>query len=171
MSTEKLFKKYPVRQIGYYVKDVKEAAKLHSQLFGSGPYLVMENLKFDQVSYRGKKSDIVQSVSMGQWGDVQVEFCAQHSPEPSYYTDLGHYGIHHFCIWSDDVNATIKEFQDAGYELAEMMETQGMKFAIIDCTKDLGHFVEIHLPMVESYANVKAMSEGFDGKDVLRSLG
>lgn len=45
-----------------------------------------------------------------------------------------------------------------------------VKIFIIDRVQDLGHFVEIHLPMGASYGDVKRMSESFDVTYVIRSI-
>ena len=52
--SQRTFRKYPVRQVAYYVPDVREAAKAHSANFGSGPFFVAEHIPISLCRYRGK---------------------------------------------------------------------------------------------------------------------
>ena len=48
------------------------------------------------------------------------------------YKDLGHYGMHHICIWVDDVAAVKEEFEQAGIEAAmEMVSSQACPSSIL----------------------------------------
>lgn len=173
MSIENIFRKYPIKQIGYFVPDIKEAALRHSAMFGSGPFLVSEHIPLNLCMYRGKPAELDHSSCLGQWGEIQIEFCQQHNPGPSYFTDLypnGKQGFHHVALWVDDLIASMKEFEALGYEISTYAEIGDMGFAMVDCIKDLGHLIEIYEPdsVRAIYDSVKKVAQDFDGTNVLR---
>ncbi|NTU90027.1 MAG: hypothetical protein HGA54_09065 [Actinobacteria bacterium] len=182
MNIDGLIKKYPIRQIGFFVPDCIEAAKKHNAIFGSGPYLVVENMEMQKVLHRGKPAELNHSCCFGMWGDVQVEFCQQNSEGDSYYKDtypdFTSQGFHHFAIFSDDVEETIKEFESLGYALGTRMVVGGddstnseMLVVMIDCRKDFNCFIEVYPPPEPLYSMIRDMAKDWDGMtDVIRSV-
>jgi len=161
---------YPVYHLSYFVPDVKEAARKHHEMFGSGPYLLVENITINPI-YKGEPGEFNISIATGWWGDVAIELVAQHNDVPSYYKDNdGRFGFHHVCIGVSDVKAAIKEFEDRGYPLACFADREGYPWAYIDCTKDWGMFVEINPGPDPGYDAVKKWAEDWDKKtDLFRT--
>lgn len=182
MDINGVIKKYPVRQIGFFVPDCREAAKQHNAIFGSGPFLIVENMEMQKVLYRGQPSRLNHTCCFGMWGDVQVEFCEQNSDGPSYYKDtypdFSSRGFHHFAIFSDDVEETAKEFEALGYEVGTRMTVAGdsdtndeMLTVMIDVKKDFNCFIEVYPPPEPLYSMVRDMAKDWDGKtDLIRTL-
>ena len=50
----------PIRQIAYFVPDVRVAAARHAALFGSGPYFVAEHIPLRKALYRGREGRLDQ---------------------------------------------------------------------------------------------------------------
>lgn len=89
----------PIRQIAYFVPDVRVAAARHAALFGSGPYFVAEHIPLRKALYRGREGRLDHSSAYGQWGELMVEFVQQNNPGPSAFHDMypegsGRGGIH-----------------------------------------------------------------------------
>ncbi|MFD2580079.1 hypothetical protein ACFSTD_18995 [Novosphingobium colocasiae] len=71
-------------QIAYFVPDVHAAALRHHQMFGSGPYYVLDEVSLPFCEYRGEPARWSISSAFGQWGDIQVEFMQQNDALPSF---------------------------------------------------------------------------------------
>ncbi|WP_449474097.1 VOC family protein [Sphingobium chungangianum] len=173
----KMFMRYPIRQVAFYVPDVREAARQHAEAFGSGPYFVMEHIPMSLARYRGKPGVFDHSSAYGQWGDVMIEMVQVHSSEPSVFSDLfpnGGTGFHHIALIVDDLPAIMKEFEAAGFPEGFYGEVQpGSGFAMMDATKQFGHFVELYepsIPLLSVYHRVKSASVNFDGADPVRDF-
>jgi hypothetical protein len=168
--TETILNKHAVNQISYYVKDLEAAARAHSALFGSGPFLYMDPTT-QTANYRGAEIELTMATAFGQYGDLQIEL-VQVLSEPNPYEELGRYGFHHFSNWVEDYEAAIKQFADAGFEPLFTMESGGgLKVAYIDCYKVWGHYLEIHAPIQGFWDMVKAAAQDWDGKDPYRKFG
>lgn len=173
----KTFMRYPIRQVAYYVPDAREAARAHSAAFGSGPYFVMDNIPMSLARHRGKPGVFDHTSAYGQWGDVMVEMVQVNSKEPSVFTDLypnGGPGFHHVALIVDNLPAAMKEFEEAGFPEGFYGEVQpGAGFAMMDATKQFGHFVELYEPtppLLGVYHKVESAAQNFDGTDVIRSF-
>jgi hypothetical protein len=167
---ETILNKHATNQISYYVEDMESFARAHSALFGSGPFFYLDPMP-NPVNYRGKEIEMTMATAFGQFKDLQIEL-VQVLSEPNPYEELGHYGFHHFSNWVDDFDGAIKEFADAGFEpLFTMTSGGGLRVAYIDCTKVLGHYLEIHAPIEGFWNMIKQAAENWDGTDVWRKLG
>lgn len=171
------FMKYPIRQVAYYVPDARAAAEAHAAAFGSGPYYVAEHIPMHMARYRGQPGVFDHTSAYGQWGDVMIEMVQVNSKEPSVFTDLypdGGPGFHHIALIVDDLQATMRQFEAAGYPEGFYGEVMpGAGFAMMDATKQFGHFVELYEPtppLLGVYHLVKNASLTFDGTNVCRDF-
>lgn len=158
----------PIRQIAYFVPDMREAARRHSGLFGSGPFFVMDSMPLSKCIYRGTERPLDHGACVGQWGDIMIEFNQQNAPGPSYFHDLypegsGRYGFHHVGIIVDDVEDAVQQFSEDGLEVTFSAESYGIPILFIDAIERYGHFIEIYPDAVSGiYDVVKAASGRFD---------
>jgi hypothetical protein len=171
------FAHHPVRQIAYFVADVRVAAERHAALYGSGPFFVAEHIALRRAVYRGVEGVLDHSSAYGQWGDVMIEFVQQNDPGPSVFRELypdGGEGMHHVALIVDDLAAARARFEAAGMPVAlhaEMMD--GFTFLMMDAVAQYGHFVELYegVPTLTGfYDTVRAAAQGFDGRNVIRDI-
>lgn len=171
--------KLPVRQIAYFVADVREAALAHHQSYGSGPFLVLDHIPLARSEHRGIARPLDHSSAYGQWGDVMVEFVQQHNADPSAYHDLyppgsNRFGLHHLAVFVDNLDQAIADYGKASIPLAQYAETAtGTSFAFVDATATLGHMIELYEPsagLIGFYAHVTEAASGWDGRDPLRTI-
>ncbi|QXQ07702.1 VOC family protein [Sphingosinicellaceae bacterium] len=167
----------PIRQIAYFVPDVRAAAARHHALLGSGPYFLLENIALTRCEYRGRPATLDHSSAYGQWGTLMIEFCQQNNAGPSVFHDLypdGGEGLHHVALMVDDLGTAMREFEAAGHPAALYAElASGNAYAMMDCTRDYGHFVELYEAsqgLLAFYETVRAAAEGFDGTELIRKL-
>jgi catechol 2,3-dioxygenase-like lactoylglutathione lyase family enzyme len=168
---ETLLNKYAINQLGYVVPDLKQACLDYSKLFGVGPFFYIDPPYEGEVTYRGKKTPLKMALAYAEYGDLQIEFMQVLSKEPNVYSDLGHFGLQHVCIWVDDFDAACKEFEDAGFEQAMLMDTGGGMTAYYDCVDKWGYFVEVQEPMPILHDVGKDMRDEWDGTRPYRALG
>lgn len=169
----------PIRQIAYFVPDIRAAALRHHALFGSGPYFLAENIPLKAAVHRGTPRPLDHSSAYGQWGDVMIEFVQQNNPGPSAFHDLhpehsGREGIHHVAVFVDDVDQELERYRSAAFETALRAEmNDGFVFAFVDTVATLGHMIELYAPLPQLtgfYAMVADTAKSFDGVDVIRSI-
>ena len=169
----------PVRQIAYYVNDVREAARRHTARHGSGPFFVVD-FPPQTVSYRGQQVPFNITCAFGQWGAMQVELLQQNDDGPSVLHELypagsGKTGIHHMAIIVDSLEQAVATFTEAGYGEAARMTSDAMNLTavFIDTVADYGHFIELYEPkpaITMLYGMVANAAVGFDGHDPVRPL-
>jgi catechol 2,3-dioxygenase-like lactoylglutathione lyase family enzyme len=169
----------PIRQIAYVVEDVRQAARRHSTLFGSGPFFVKEHMVLE-VNHRGRQGVFDHTAAFGQWGAVQVELLQPHTPGPSILTDLypegsGRTGIHHVALIVEDLKSAVREMADRGYPVAlhARSRTTGLEGVMVDAVKDFGHFIELYepTPMLAGFYRFTAeAAHGFDGTEAVREM-
>jgi len=168
----------PIRQIAYFVNDVRDAARRHSALFGSGPYFVAENIPLRSCLHRGQPAHLDHTSAYGQWGELMIEFVQQNNPGPSAFRDMypegSAGGVHHVALIIDDLEASIRAFNQQGFETALYAEmNSGFAFAMMDTVAVYGHMVELYMPAPELtgfYDFVKDAARTFDGRDPVRSI-
>lgn len=169
----------PIRQIAYFVPDIRAAALEHHKLFGSGPFLVADNIPLPSCVHRGVDRPLDHSSAYGQWGDVMIEFVQQNNAGPSAFHDMypegsGRYGIHHVALFVDDVDAQCLEYAASGHDTAFRAEmSDGFVFAFVDTCALYGHMVELYAPVPQLtgfYAMVAEAAKSFTGGPVIHTI-
>ncbi|NTU89573.1 MAG: VOC family protein [Actinobacteria bacterium] len=169
---EKLLNKYAINQVAYIVEDLEKAARDHSALFGSGPFVYLDEISYKTTMYRGKEIPLSMEVAYAAFGDLQIELIKPTSEGLNVYTESGQYGFHHFSIWVDDFEGALEDFKEAGFEPAMLMTSGGgLVVAYVDCTEVWGHFVEIHAPQPYLVDLCKGLAKDWDGTNPYRKLG
>lgn len=173
----KTFMRHPIRQVAFYVPDARQAAADHAAAFGSGPYFVMEHIPLSLARYRGKPSIFDHTSAYGQWGDVMIEMVQVHNKEPSVFTDLyphGGPGFHHIALIIDNLPEAMQTFEAAGFAEGFYGEVQpGVGFAMMDATRQFGHFIELYEPtppLLAVYHRVRSAALSNDGGAVVRDF-
>jgi hypothetical protein len=142
----------PIRQIAYFVPDVRAAAQAHSAAFGSGPYYVADHIALTRAVHRGVERELDHSSAYGQWGEVMIEFCQQNNPGPSAFHDLypegsGREGLHHVALFVDNLDAAVADFTGRGATLAlDARMTDGFRYVFLDTIATYGHMLELYEP-------------------------
>ncbi len=168
---------FPVRQIAYAVNDVRAAAQRHHELFGSGPFFVMEHIPLRRALHRGAEAPFDHSSAYGQWGEVMVEMMHQHNEGPSAVRDMyapGKEGFHHVALIVDDLAAARAHFAAQGLEEALYAEMEdGFQFVMVDATKDHGHMIELYegVPSLTGFYDYVRKVAGDFSRGVVRTVG
>ncbi len=165
-----------VVQHGFIVNDVDEAAKRWTDTVGAGPFFILRKPDNLKIKYRGAAADTQISIALGQAGGAQIELIQQHDSGPSVYRDLypaGKEGFHHMAMLTTDMDATVKAYQDAGFEIALDGLFGTTRFIFVDALKTMGMFIEV----VEASEDVTGLfgmiadaHKGWDGSQPIREL-
>jgi catechol 2,3-dioxygenase-like lactoylglutathione lyase family enzyme len=169
----------PIRQVAYFVPDVRVAATHHHQRFGSGPYFVADNVPLRSAIHRGLECTLDHSSAYGQWGEVMIEFVQQNNSGPSAFHDMypegsGRFGFHHFAHFVDDTDAACTQYAADGTETAFRAEmNDGFVYAFVDVVSEYGHMIELYQPLPQLtgfYDMVADAAKSFKGGDVIETI-
>ncbi|MBA4354518.1 MAG: methylmalonyl-CoA epimerase [Novosphingobium sp.] len=134
-------------QVAFIVDDVEAAAKAWIATTGIGPFFMVPHIQLSEMTYRGAPGEGLDfSVALAQSGGMQVELIQQHCDRPSAYRDTiakGTQGFHHFCIYTDDYDATRQRYVDQGFAVAVDSKFGEMRFCYVDTSPSLGCMIEI----------------------------
>jgi hypothetical protein len=114
----------PIGQICFITNDIPASVNTWAKIFGAGPFFHMEHVDLQDVTYRGQPIELDESIAIGYWNDLQIEFIHQHNDSPTIFTDWTtgkRSGLHHGLIYSADVEVTRAELAKAGMTAAQEM--------------------------------------------------
>lgn len=161
---EHLLNKYGIKQVGYYVRSIEEAAQKMRNTLGAGPFVDLGVSEPAKLLFRGEPSDMRSRCALGQLAGMQIELIEVVTDGPDVYKEMGRYGLHHLCIWADDVDAVARDFAEAGYEVAMEMESgQGLRVFYFDCREDFGSYIEVNAPIEQLWQGVRKLADSDDG--------
>ncbi|MCB2077273.1 MAG: VOC family protein [Novosphingobium sp.] len=165
-------------QLCWVVTDIEAAIDHWVKTAGAGPFFIFGEVHFTDSNYRGTPMDIAPSrAAMGQFGDTQIELVQPLGDDPGIWRDLvpfGKSGFHHTGLYCTDYEAQRDAYLQAGAELAFEGLMMGAKTCYIDTSPTLGFMTELVTanPIAEQvFGTIRAASEGWDGKDPIRSMG
>lgn len=164
-------------QNAYVVNDLEKSCQQFNNMFGAGPFMVINELKVDDAIYRGKVTPLTISIALCQVGGLNIELIQQHSDGHSCYRDIypkGQQGFHHTAIFARDYVEEKTCFVEAGFPVAmEFNLGADTSICYVDTRPALGHMLEIYqdTPAIRGlYALVKEAAENWDGKELIQLL-
>ena len=164
-----------VFQNAWIVNDIEESCMKWVNEMGVGPFYISEYPSglFQEVTYRGEKSDLSMKLALAQAGGVQIELIQPNTEVCAYRDSIpaGTEGLHHMCVWTLDFEADMEYFASLGYEAANAGRLGDMAFAYFDTRPLMGCMLEVvtKLPDIEARFNMIAEAAvDWDGKDPLR---
>lgn len=160
MNPKDVFDKYGVKQLGYYVEDLEASAGQLRAALGAGPFVDLGVSDSDDVDIRGQKVRLAMRTALGHLNDIQLELIEVDTDGPDPYHEMGRFGLHHFCVYVDDVDAAVQDLESAGMSLAMRMTSgQGMEIAYVDAREQLGQYIEVTTPSEQLWQGIKAVHE------------
>jgi len=177
MSVPSLKQLGVVSQLAYFPVDFDAALRHWTQVVGVGPFFLLNDVRLEDMRYRGKPTDAVFSMALGYWGDMQIELIRCESDAPSLYR--GEYAVrdslHHVCVFVDDMTAARAACAKAGAEvLMEGKVGNDGEVIYVDPGPGPGHVIEFLRPMSDSgglFAMMRDAACTWDGTDPVRILG
>lgn len=158
-----IFETHGIKQLGYYVENLEEAARFFQDAFGAGPFVDLGVSELASCRVRGEDEPVCMHTALGHMNDIQIELIEVESDCPDPYKEQGHYGFHHFCLWVDDVDAAIAVCEATGMTKAmELVSGQGARVVYMDARDQIGHYIEFNAPMEQLWQGIKALHEKSD---------
>ncbi len=155
-----MFDKYGIKQIGYYVESIEESAAYLRESLGAGPFVDLGVNPLASCKVRGQDADLQMRTALGHMDDIQIELIEVQSTGPDPYHEMGRFGIHHFCIWVDGVDAAVAALEEKGMSVAMRVTSgQGLEIAYLDAREQLGQYVEVNTPGEQLWQGIKAVHE------------
>lgn len=144
----------PATQLGFVVRDLEMAVSHWNNVFGVGPFVIMERgtAQPPPPTYmRGRQVSVDLKLAFGFMGDVQIELIQQRNDAPSPYTEFlaaGREGLQHLGFWVHDYAEATRRVEAAGYEPVYEIRIAGQPLPIVyyDSPKHYGPMLEIVPP-------------------------
>jgi len=161
-------------QNAYVVDNLQEAMERWTKLYGIGPWVILADVKGDNLTYRGEPSELVFSAAFVQTGEINIELIEQHTDGPSAFRDMfapGEEGFHHVAIISEDYEGDKARFEAAGCPVAtEFSSGPDSGIAFVDTREKLGHMVELYqneAAIMGLYSVIRQAAENWDGETLI----
>jgi hypothetical protein len=165
-------------QTGWVVTDLDEAIKHWSSVNGVGPFVVRRGVSSPGIEYRGVVTPLVVDIAHAQAGDIQIELIRQLNDDPSAYRDVygaDGSGLHHVGAFTEDFDADMQHYKDAGVAVVEYGVSGTTRFAYFDTRDSTGCMTELidqrsSAQLQELYAQITKASLNWDGVDPILKL-
>lgn len=162
----------PFVQTAYLVSDLKAAAQRWAEDFGAGPFFTLEGIKPEMLGGGDNAASLDHSSAYGQLGDEMIELVVPANGRTSIF-DWPLEALHHRAVFATDYEDALAWFEGKGMANRASASVNGMPFAFVDATHQLGHFVEVY-PQSDAlegfYAMVRRAADGWDGGDPVRPI-
>lgn len=144
----------PATQLGFVVRDLDAAMRHWLDVFGVGPFVMMEHgtAQPPPVTFmRGQPVSVEMRYAFAFMGEVQIELIQQVNDAPSPYTEFlaaGREGLQHLGFWVYDHEAATRAVEQAGYEPVYEIRVAGQALPIVyyDSPSLYGPMLEIVPP-------------------------
>ncbi len=164
-------------QNAWVVDDLESEMRRWVDKLGVGPFFVAEHDEnITGILYRGEPSELSMKVALAQAGPLQIELIEPTTPKPCAYRDTvkpGETKFHHMCMWTHDIDADTKYFEDNGYPTANIGSAGLAKFAYYDTNSLIGCMIEVveYKPEIDTmFKAIAAAGHSWDGKKPIRTM-
>lgn len=165
-----------VIQLAFFPTDFDATMKYWIETVGVGPFFVLNDVRLDDMKYKGQPTDATFTMAIGYWGDIQIELIKTDSQGLSLYA--GEYAVrdrlHHVCVFV----ASIAEARAACAEVGAEIIVEGSvgpdgAVIYVDPGQGPGYVIEYLQPMSGSeglFQMMKDAARDWDGSDPIRVL-
>jgi catechol 2,3-dioxygenase-like lactoylglutathione lyase family enzyme len=136
-----------IAQVAYVVADIDDAIAHYTRQLGVGPWFMRGPFTPPEGLLRGRPHSPTITLARGFTGHTMIELITQHDDGPSIYHEHPgprRYGFHHWAVMSDDFDAQITRYAEAGFEEAFSDRLpSGSRVIYVDSTEALGGMIEV----------------------------
>jgi catechol 2,3-dioxygenase-like lactoylglutathione lyase family enzyme len=167
---------FAIHHVGYVVEDLRAGVERFAAAFGAGPFLAIEHMEFDEVTFRGEPAAYDHSSAFGTWGPLLLELTVIHDAEPAGLREAltpADGGLGHLGIVVDSPASAAEELAAAGCRPFHTGRTGPAEAIWLDGGELFGHPVELLRRgpgLLEFYDRVRAASVDWDGSEPLRPI-
>lgn len=167
-----------IHHIGYVAQgNLREALPGFMKALDTGPFFLIDHLKFDETTYRGAPAEYDHSSAFAATASgLLVEVSQVHSASPPALQEaLGRPGFGHVGWLADDLEEETARLRARGLEPFHTGRTGPAHAVWFDATATLGHHVEVLQsapPLLGFYETVRTARAEWDGAtDPIRVQG
>ncbi len=135
-----------IHQICFVTNDLESTQRFLHDHMGTGRFRVFEDIRFDDLTYRGQPADFRIDLSLAYAGDTQFEVIQPLSGSSLYqeFLEARGPGLHHLGFLVDDFDGAAATYAANGYEVAQS-GTFGAstRFAYYDTEAACGAIMEL----------------------------
>lgn len=145
------FLKNGVAQVALIVQDIDKTVENYWRLFGIGPWHIYTYGKplLKKMTYHGKPSEYKMRVALANIGPLRIELIEMLEGDTVYaeFVKKHGYGVHHFGILVEDIEAAMAQAKDAGWTVT--MDGAGFGrdgdgyYAYLDTEDEIGVTLEL----------------------------
>ena len=145
------FLKNGIAQVAILVPDLMASIKHNHEDFGIGPWHIYtyEQPLVSKMTYHGEPADYSMRIGLSYFGPMRIELIQPLAGESVYADFIAKhgYGLHHFGLLVEDMDAALSEARTAGYEMT--MDGSGFgldgdgHYAYLDTEDRLGVILEL----------------------------
>lgn len=165
-----------VIQLAYFPTDFDATMKYWIETVGVGPFFVLNDVRLDEMKYKGEPTDAVFTMAIGYWGDIQIELIKTDSDAPSLYS--GEYAVrdrlHHVCVFVESIAEARAACAEAGAQvIVEGKVGADGEVIYVDPGQGPGHVIEYLQPLSGTeglFQMMKDAARDWDGSDPIRVL-
>jgi catechol 2,3-dioxygenase-like lactoylglutathione lyase family enzyme len=140
-----------IAQVGLVVQDLDRTVECYWKQFGIGPWHIYTYGKplVAHMTYHGQPADYAMRIALAWIGPLRIELIEMAGGD-SVYADFVRdhgYGVHHFGVLVDDMDAAVAQAEAAGLRMT--MDGAGFgrdgdgHYAYLDTERDLGATIEL----------------------------
>jgi catechol 2,3-dioxygenase-like lactoylglutathione lyase family enzyme len=137
-----------IHHVGYVVDDIHEAIAQWENVFGAGPFTVLDQVQFDELAVDGQTATVDHSAAFGPCGTQLVELQTYRDIRPERLRErlLGprRPGIHHVAIAAPDLERESDRLADLGFPVVVRARSGPFQIFWHDTQDALGFLVEVH---------------------------
>jgi hypothetical protein len=138
----------------------------------------LENHSNAGAQYRGKPTDMRISLAFAQSGSVQIELIQQLNDAPSLFKDFldsGRDGLQHLAFWTQNFDADMARYRDAGYSVVQTAGLNGPNnrnaFIVRQSDDELAiEISETSGTKGEFFRHIAEAAIGWNGSDPIRTI-
>ena len=167
---------HKIDHIGYSVPDIKTAINHWATTFGVGPFLVMEQVKYDLASYHGKPCIFESSAAFAKWGDIFLELQQIQTASPDPVASLlrfnSGYVVNHVGYVTSEPERESARLAAIGMPAVVRFQFGPLVTSIHDAPF-LGHAIEINTAselLDDLRAQASEVADQWDGIDPIRMV-
>ena len=136
-----------VIQIAFVVRDLDEAIKIYSNIYGIGPWKISEisSKTVDDLYKYDDVTDFAYKVAMCDIGDLEWEL-VQPLDDKSIYSDFLKEkgpGLHHIAFGVKDYDHAVADLKTKGQKVLSSGDWKGIRFAHFATEDDLDFVIEL----------------------------
>jgi hypothetical protein len=167
----------PIHHLGYVVEDLEATVQRLVSELGAGPFFVLRDVSFEQVTSRGKAATFHHDSAFGQCGAVPIEVMQLKRLEPErvregFSQSPPH--LHHtaYVVARERLAEAREDLERRGLPAFLHATLGDLDLTYHEAARTIGHNVELHADsqgLRDFFAMIHGASVEWDGSDPLRS--